>query len=146
MQDIVLCKIYRKATSLKVLEQRAAIEEEMKHVHSSPCSTTPQTMDAMSFGNEHHELTDKSPDLFTSISKDEVDDDRLSVAENKVSAETKEKSNCFRPKLLNGQDSLAELQVPKFSMDFSQDPVWMQLRSPWLDNFILTPSAFVHNF
>nr|XP_004248638.1 NAC domain-containing protein 22 [Solanum lycopersicum] len=145
-QDIVLCKIYRKATSLKVLEQRAAIEEEMKHVHSSPCSTTLQTMDAMSFGNEHHELTDKSPDLFTSISKDEVDDDRLSVAENKVSAETKEKSNCFRPKLLNGQDSLAELQVPKFSMDFSQDPVWMQLRSPWLDNFILTPSAFVHNF
>ncbi|MCL7026933.1 hypothetical protein MKW94_016971 [Papaver nudicaule] len=27
-EDIVLCKIYRKATSLKVLEQRAAMEEE----------------------------------------------------------------------------------------------------------------------
>lgn len=151
-QDIVLCKIYRKATSLKVLEQRAAIEEEMngtKHVHSSPCSTTLQPMDAMSFSNEHHEPTDQSPNFFMSINKDEVEDDILSITENnpfEVSAETKEKSNCFRPKLLNGQDNLAELQVPKFSMDFSQDPVWMQLRSPWLDNFILTPSAFVHNF
>jgi hypothetical protein len=27
MQEIVLCKVYRKATPLKVLEQRAAIEE-----------------------------------------------------------------------------------------------------------------------
>lgn len=26
-EDIVLCKIYRKATSLKVLEERASIEE-----------------------------------------------------------------------------------------------------------------------
>lgn len=156
-QDIVLCKIYRKATSLKVLEQRAAIEEEMKttnHVHGSPCSITPP-MDAMSFSSEHNELimaasiTDQSPKFSMSIAKDEVEEDILSIKENnpyEISAEIKGKSNCFRPKLLNGQDNLAELQVPKFSMDFSQDPVWMQLRSPWLDNFSLTPSAFVHNF
>lgn len=111
-------------------------------------------MDAVSFCSEHHELmtasiTDQKPNFLTSIAKDEVEDDILSITENnpfEVPAEIKGKSNCFRPKLLNGQDNLAELQVPKFSMDFSQDPVWMQLRSPWLDNFSLTPSAFVHNF
>ncbi|PHT36117.1 putative NAC domain-containing protein 94 [Capsicum baccatum] len=155
-QDIVLCKIYRKATSLKVLEQRAAIEEEIKtakHVHVSPCSIT-QPMDNVSFCNEHHELMDtsityQSHGFLMSIAKDEVEEDILSVTENnqyEVSGEVKGKSNYFRPKLLNGQDNLAELHVPKFSMDFSQDPVWMQLRSPWLDNFSLTPSAFVHNF
>ncbi|XP_055807708.1 NAC domain-containing protein 6 [Solanum dulcamara] len=155
-QDIVLCKIYRKATSLKVLEQRAAIEEEMnttKHVDAPPCSII-QPMDAMSFCSEHHELmtasiTDQSPNILTSIAKDEVEDNILSITENnlfEVPAEIKGKSNCFRPKLRNGQGNLAELQVPIFSMDFSQDPVWMQLRSPWLDNFSLTPSPFVHNF
>lgn len=155
-KDIVLCKIYRKATSLKVLEQRAAIEEEMKttkHVHSSPCSII-QPMDAVSFCNEQHELmsmsiTDQCPNFLMSIAKDEVEDDILSVSENnqyEVSVKIKGKSNSFRPKLLNGHDNLAELQVPKFCMDFSQDPVWMQLRSPWLDNFSLTPSALVHNF
>ncbi|KAJ8533718.1 hypothetical protein K7X08_007042 [Anisodus acutangulus] len=140
-QDIVLCKIYRKATSLKVLEQRAAIEEEMKttkHVHGS------HPIDAMSFCSEHNEL------IAASIAKDEVQDDILSVIDNnpyEVSVEIKGKNNCFRPNLLNGKDNLAELQVPKFNMDFTQDPVWMQLRSPWLENFIsLTPSAFVHNF
>ncbi|CAN4125192.1 unnamed protein product [Withania somnifera] len=154
-QDIVLCKIYRKATSLKVLEQRAAIEQEMKtikHVHGSPSSRT-QPMDALSFYREHHELmtasiTDQSPNFLMSIAKNEVEDDIFSVTEYspcEVSVEIKG-NKCFRPKLLNGQDHLAELQVPKFSMDFSQDPVWMQLRSPWLENFSLTPSAFVHNF
>lgn len=34
MQEIVLCKIYRKATPLKVLEQRATMEEESKTVTS----------------------------------------------------------------------------------------------------------------
>lgn len=41
IQDIVLCKIYRKATSLKVLEQRAAMEEEMKTNNSSTCPDSP---------------------------------------------------------------------------------------------------------
>lgn len=41
IQDLVLCKIYRKATSLKVLEQRAAMEEEMKTNNSSICSDSP---------------------------------------------------------------------------------------------------------
>ncbi|XP_009605868.1 NAC domain-containing protein 6 [Nicotiana tabacum] len=146
-QDIVLCKIYRKATSLKVLEQRAAIEEEMK--------TTNQPMDTMSFCSEHNELimaasiTDQSPKFLMSVTKDEVEEDIFSISENnpyEISLEIKGKSNCLSPNFLNGKGNLADLQVPKLSMDFSQDPVWMQLRSPWLDNFSLTPSAFVHNF
>ncbi|KAF2322643.1 hypothetical protein GH714_026487 [Hevea brasiliensis] len=48
-KDIVLCKIYRKATSLKVLEQRAAMEEEMKTIHASPPSSPLSSLDNMSF-------------------------------------------------------------------------------------------------
>ncbi|XP_076882059.1 NAC domain-containing protein 6-like [Bidens hawaiensis] len=35
-KEIVLCKIYRKATSMKVLEQRAALEEDTKTLKVSP--------------------------------------------------------------------------------------------------------------
>ncbi|XP_043714513.1 NAC domain-containing protein 6-like [Telopea speciosissima] len=43
--DIVLCKIYRKATSFKVLEQRATMEEEMK-IQETSLTSSPMTMDA----------------------------------------------------------------------------------------------------
>ncbi|XP_057805907.1 NAC domain-containing protein 6-like [Salvia miltiorrhiza] len=46
-QEIVLCKVYRKATSLKVLEQRAAMEEEMM-AYISP---TPSSEYSMSFSD-----------------------------------------------------------------------------------------------
>ncbi|KAL8090170.1 NAC domain-containing protein 6-like [Apium graveolens] len=65
-KDMVLCKIYRKATSLKVLEQRAAMEEEMKTNNSSTCSDSPYqgtmsplvSMDTTttSFSRKDHEL------------------------------------------------------------------------------------------
>lgn len=50
MQEIVLCKIYRKATSLKVLEQRAAMdqEEEIK-TYISPSPFSDPSMDSISF-------------------------------------------------------------------------------------------------
>ncbi|KAF2290515.1 hypothetical protein GH714_014207 [Hevea brasiliensis] len=54
-KDIVLCKIYRKATSLKVLEQRAAMEEEMKIIHASPSSSPISSLDNMSFCSQQEE-------------------------------------------------------------------------------------------
>ena len=84
MQDMVLCKIYRKATSLKVLEQRAAMEEE---------------------------------------------DARLFQASLQIPSEL---------------DNLTEPQVPNLNMDWSQDLVWTQFCSPWLQT--LTPSASLLNF
>ncbi|KAI8553950.1 hypothetical protein RHMOL_Rhmol05G0056800 [Rhododendron molle] len=41
---------------------------------------------------------------------------------------------------------LTELQVPKFNMDWTQDPFWTQLRSPWLGTFMTPPYANVLNF
>ncbi|XP_023529773.1 NAC domain-containing protein 22-like [Cucurbita pepo subsp. pepo] len=83
-KDMVLCKIYRKATSLKVLEQRAAMEEE---------------------------------------------DARLFQASLQIPSEL---------------DNLTEPQVPNLNMDWSQDLVWTQFCSPWLQT--LTPSASLLNF
>ncbi|XP_028797529.1 NAC domain-containing protein 22 [Neltuma alba] len=71
-RDIVLCKIYRKATSLKVLEQRAALEEEMKLLPSasSPCTSLDQhSQPTLKQESPDHELfqplrtSDKIPDL-----------------------------------------------------------------------------------
>lgn len=51
MQDIVLCKIYRKAKSMKVMEQkRAVMEDEIKPTSISPSPLTTPT-DSMSFCN-----------------------------------------------------------------------------------------------
>lgn len=52
MQDIVLCKIYRKATSLKELEQRAAKEEEKStngFAYSYPTSPLSSSNETYSF-------------------------------------------------------------------------------------------------
>lgn len=47
-QEIVLCKIYRKATSLKVLEQRAAMVDHETKTYISPPPLSP-SMDSISF-------------------------------------------------------------------------------------------------
>lgn len=49
-QEIVLCKIYRKATSLKVLEQRAAMDrEEDVKTYISPSPLSDPSIDSISF-------------------------------------------------------------------------------------------------
>ncbi|PIN10494.1 hypothetical protein CDL12_16916 [Handroanthus impetiginosus] len=84
-KDIVLCKIYMKATSLKVLEQRATREEEIK---TYPSPTTPP-VDSDSFFNQFG-------DTWT----------------------------CNSIILPKGRENLTELQMPKFTMDWSQDSFW----------------------
>ncbi|XP_057769154.1 NAC domain-containing protein 6-like [Salvia miltiorrhiza] len=97
-KDIVLCKIYMKATSLKVLEQRAAMEEGAK-THAS------SSLDSASLQFEGKEL--------------------------KREREERESRPCSSLVLPN---NIAELQVPKMSMDWMHDSFWTNL-SPWLDNF-----------
>ncbi|KAL0295798.1 UNVERIFIED_CONTAM: NAC domain-containing protein 22 [Sesamum calycinum] len=95
-KDIVLCKIYRKATSLKVLEQRAAMEEEVK-TYSSPSPLT-------------------SPlDPFSS--SDQFEDVNSTSSNRRI-------STCTSLVLPNGIENLAELQVPKISSDWNQDYFW----------------------
>nr|TKS05567.1 hypothetical protein D5086_0000136640 [Populus alba] len=129
--DIVLCKIYRKATSLKVLEQRAAMEEEMKTIHASPSSSPPpSSLDTMSFCSQ---LEDPVPPVLMPaqnlVFKKEIEDS------NNVRYEKPNEIKRPSLHLPTGKDMLPELQVPsKLSMEWNQDPIW-SLNSPWIPNF-----------
>ncbi|XP_061362427.1 NAC domain-containing protein 6 [Gastrolobium bilobum] len=152
-KDIVLCKIYRKATSLKVLEQRAAMEEEMKQLVCSPASP-PSSTDTMSFSSPHEEQnvhlpllqqhvilkkeseaeTEERVYMSMSVPKQEKTRNQFSMKENKTTCGTS-------LQLPLGKDKLPELQLPMVT-DWTQDTFWAQLNSPWLQN--LTPSNILN--
>ncbi|XP_057496469.1 NAC domain-containing protein 6-like [Actinidia eriantha] len=141
-KDMVLCKIYRKATSMKVLEQRAAMEEEMKTFHQlkpSPPMTSP--MDTISFSSSQHEdyfIASMASHYGMAFKKeDEFGDENRFIVED----QKREVASLHLPLR---KEKLPELQVPRLSMDWTQDPFWTQPRRPWLDN--LTPYANVLNF
>ncbi|KAE8008871.1 hypothetical protein FH972_005342 [Carpinus fangiana] len=146
-KDIVLCKIYRKATSLKVLEQRAAMEEEMKNFHASPSSPPTSSLETGSFYStqqEDHQLLQPMPAAVHNIvfKKEAEEVSGLQEKMDERGVETKVSSATLQIPLGRGQ--LPELQVPKLTMDWTQDPFWTQLNSPWLQN--LTPYANILNF
>lgn len=131
-KDIVLCKIYMKATSLKELEKRAAMEEGMKaYAFELSSSLSPPTMaDSASFSSLQFEEGSSSIDNMNMQLKREKEE----VVMN--GEESNKGRPCSSLVLPNGLQSLGELQlqVPKFTMDWTQDSFWTQL-SPWLDNF-----------
>lgn len=144
----MLCKIYRKATSLKVLEQRA-VEEEMKTIQTSP--SPPSSFETISFcgQQEDHQLMAPIVSLPHMILKQE-EQEVIMVEEflhEKVVKDEK-KGSSMSLQLPSGKTELPELQVPKMNTDWSQDQVWSQL-SPWLQNLTqnLTPNcANILNF
>lgn len=108
-QDIVLCKVYMKATSLKVLEQRMMMEADMRNFHSN-------------------------------ASPDSGPIDELAQVNGPSQMALKEEEEDRRTSPISGyKQSLPEIQVPtKMNMEWNtQDPLWMQLNSPWLQS--LTP-------
>ncbi|OIW05609.1 hypothetical protein TanjilG_23395 [Lupinus angustifolius] len=139
-KEIVLCKIYRKATSLKVLEQRAALEEEIKQLVSSPTNS----MDTMSFIEDQNMLQQhvilkkesEGNEEMLSVPMQENTRTQMPIIENK------NKMTCGTLlQLPLGNDKLPELQLPMMITDWTQltqDNFWAQLNSPWLQNF--TPS------
>lgn len=138
-KDIVLCKIYRKATSLKVLEQRAAMQGETKALpmsHSPPLqdTTAPTGLATpVAFKQELEEL----------MTEENVTEKAEDLTQGPLpSTSTSTSTSVVR--LGSGLGKLPELQVPKFGMDWTQDPFWTQLRSPWLGS--LTPYANILNF
>lgn len=140
-----MCKVYRKATSLKVLEQRAAMEEEMKIINTC-CSSS--SIDSFSFcGPQEDELMTKVSMNQMTLKKEE-EEEELVVSKNKIDEKGIEniKGSFSKPMLQIGMDyNLPEIQVPKLSMDFcNQDQFWAQLNSPWLQN--LTPIFNILNF
>ncbi|KAK8622250.1 hypothetical protein V6N13_117173 [Hibiscus sabdariffa] len=129
--DIVLCKIYRKATSLKVLEQRAAMEEELKTTNSkSPSSSPFSSMETICFCTPKQDLAPQV--VFKKETEEEsMVDEKISAKESKVSLASLQ--------LPLGKENLAELQLHKVPSDWTQDQFWTQLNSPWFQN--LTPYA-----
>lgn len=120
-EDVVLCKIYRKATPLKIIEQRAAVEDhQTKSV--GPILSSPQSQESPeeNFG-ESLPQSETNVGLLNAM---EEDQDIVSPSSSSV------KLGCL--KYCNLKD-LGMLDVPKFSMDSTNDSVWAQLRSPWLD-------------
>ncbi|KAL6217962.1 hypothetical protein ACLB2K_011179 [Fragaria x ananassa] len=150
LKDIVLCKIYRKATSLKVLEQRAAMEEDMKmgnspNISSSPPTSMDTTISFSSFQEQelaqhlqhhHHDLTPQTPIMPSNLKKELAGDAAVAVAEeqlkeeNEQAVEMKESPTSLQTPF--GKNKLPELMVPKTSMDWTQDQFWAPMNSPWL--------------
>lgn len=104
---MVLCKVYRKATSLKELEQRAAM--------SSPNSGS--TVESTSDQESMQKLMAVDDDGGVKEAKEEEVE--------KVEKEVVAKST----RLVN----LPTLEVPTHSgLEWMQDPFLTQLRSPWM--------------
>lgn len=139
MQEMVLCKIYRKATSMKVLEQRAAKEEETKNFQASSSSSSPAlSMDAVPFISLLREtmLKEEAEELVpipTAERMEESGDDQLKRSNTAPSL-----------KLPSGSEGLMELQLPRCTVDWNEDSFWAQFNSPWFQN--LTASANLSNF
>ncbi|KAG4993808.1 hypothetical protein AAZX31_11G094800 [Glycine max] len=143
-KEIVLCKIYRKATSLKVLEQRAALEEEREKkqmVDNSPASP-PSSTDTMSFSSPQEEQNVPLPLLQHVLKKEsETTEDMVVSKQEKTTNQLTlkdTKSTCGTSlQMPFGKEKLPDLQLPMLS-DWTQDTFWAQLNSPWLQNFTPT--------
>ncbi|KAI3994554.1 hypothetical protein MKX01_028298 [Papaver californicum] len=160
-EDIVLCKIYRKATSLKVLEQRAAMEEEemeqraaMEEEEMFKSSTSSPQDSYMSASVMESEIN-----IFCKGVNNEEDQDQDREHEQEPIKEehvegvqeivlvNKEAETCSasvtKPSLQLVNDKfLPQLQLPSKvinNLDWMQDPFFTQIRSPWLDNW-MTPT------
>lgn len=126
---------------MKVLEQRAAMEEEMKSLHASPVCTPP-LMETFSFcSTQEANLTPPMMPSHQTVLKKETE--KLApVKDEKEMDQLKGSSQSVQLPL--GKNKLPEIQVPKMTLDWTQDTFWTQLTSPWLQN--LTPYANIINF
>jgi hypothetical protein len=138
-EDIVLCKIYRKATSLKTLEQRAAMEDLSK----TNCSllSSPQSRGTPSISCIPEENSTVDSFLFQkesySLSRTNEEDHMHAV--NVI-------PSAVELGFMDVKFNLRELEVPGFSMDPTKDnPWWIALKGMWnLDQ--CSPLANLLNF
>jgi len=125
-EDIVLCKIYRKAVSLKELEHRVAMEELAR---ASPACTpsadtagSPADSTMSSSPSDHHQQGGGVPQH----------GDEIMMKKEVMMAD--ESTAVLRPATL----SLPQLDVAKQQQQqewVMQDPFLTQLRSPWMESW-----------
>ncbi|XP_022749220.1 NAC domain-containing protein 35-like [Durio zibethinus] len=142
-KDIVLCKIYRKATSLKVLEQRAALEEELKAMNNTSPSSPLSSLEAISHSSPKEELV-PSISVPQVVFKKEIEEEDTMEEKRSDGIAKEKKISSASLHLPLGKEILPELQLPKMLSDWTQDQFWTQLNSPWFQN--LTPYANILNF
>uniref|UniRef100_A0A0D9VP76 NAC domain-containing protein n=1 Tax=Leersia perrieri TaxID=77586 RepID=A0A0D9VP76_9ORYZ len=157
-EDMVLCKIYRKATPLKELEQRASAMEEMQRRSSHGDHTNIASI-------VHDASASTGDDYFSS---DDVHDSGFLIPSSSSSAAaaaapSDSSKNGGAPREAKKEEeadvtvtvasatsaaSLSGLQLPSLQlpanhgvMDWLQDPFLTQLRSPWQDQHCLSPYA-----
>ncbi|KAF7105119.1 LOW QUALITY PROTEIN: hypothetical protein CFC21_105959 [Triticum aestivum] len=136
-QDVVLCKVYRKAVSLKELEQRVAMEELARARSSPPTATASRSLSHCSAG---------SPDVSSAASELEVAHHEAAVQHHGVKKE--EAVAVARPEAMR----LPQLETARGGggggLEWMQDPFLTQLRSPWMEGLCLSPyyGASVLNF
>lgn len=132
-QDVVLCKVYRKAVSLKELEQRVAMEE-LARARSSAGSSPPTT------ASQSH-CSAGSPDV---SSASEVAHE-AAVHHGHQGVKKEEAVAVARPAAMR----LPQLETARGGggLEWMQDPFLTQLRSPWMEGLCLSPYyASVLNF
>lgn len=134
-KEIVLCKIYRKATPLKMLEERAAKEEELRTTIQASSPSPLSSLETISFPSPNQEdLTLTHQMMFEKESKET----QMAAEVNYSNDQETEmrKGSLTSLQLPFGKDKLPDLQVPKMAMEWSfQDP--FSNLSPWPLN--LTP-------
>ncbi|KAJ4777879.1 NAC domain-containing protein 35 [Rhynchospora pubera] len=119
---VVLCKIYRKATSMKELEQRAAMEQ-----------VNQVSLEKSSFSTSADNLS-SSDDLenFIMTSTQSNGWNIKNPADKGIKQEIEIVSESKVPARSVNEPPL-ELQVPTYSFDLIHDTLFTQLYSPWLD-------------
>ncbi|PKU59230.1 NAC domain-containing protein 22 [Dendrobium catenatum] len=157
-EDIVLCKIYRKATSQKELEQRAAMEASRasQGCTVSATSSDQENLQKISFDNNEVIMDMKvefelPPFEFNKevaeVSSAETQPPIMPLLESSADIEwsaLQPEPSVMRPPAspasktpaVRQLPSLPALQVPNhMSFDLVQDSFLSQLRSPWLDQW-----------
>ncbi|XP_062216865.1 NAC domain-containing protein 22-like [Phragmites australis] len=159
-EDMVLCKIYRKATPLKELEQRASAMEEMQrrsNVDYTVYTSRASLVRAGAFAGDDYLSSDDVHDSFllpsSSSSAPSGDRDNAPKEAKKELEATVTVASTFLtqaanmpskqlPVVSHGDLELPRLQVPTNHgvLDWMQDP--FQMRSPWQDKLFLSPLAY----
>ncbi|CAN6314156.1 unnamed protein product [Urochloa humidicola] len=161
-EDMVLCKIYRKATPLKELEQRACAMEEMQRRSDAHYAARASHVQAAASAGDDYLSSDDAHEsfLFPSSSsspppsvdsynapmeaKQEAADATVTVASTTSLMQAANMAVMQQPPAVRHGD-LPSLQVPTShgALDWVQDP--FQLRSPWQDLLFLSPLAQATN-
>jgi len=146
-EDIVLCKVYRKAVSLKELEQRVAMEE-LARAASASC--TPSA--------SGHNDTAGSPTDDSTMSSSRSDHHQAQQGETMMGVAIPPASVCRMKKEVMAESTTAVLRPATLSLpqldvakqqqqqEWMQDPFLTQLRSPWMESWSPYYASSVLNF